>query len=191
MTATNLSESASIATDTTAGRYLTFVLAGEEYGLEILKVREIIGVMDITPVPQTPAFVAGVINLRGTVVPVINLRLRFGMEAVEQTAETCIIVVDISWDGGDAVMMGIVVDTVSEVVDIDGDHVDPAPPFGEGVTTDYILGMGKVGEKVKILLDIDKVMTREDVRVLGEVVGEAQAAFSEGGRQQTEEPDNE
>jgi purine-binding chemotaxis protein CheW len=175
-----MSEASTVAgnvdTSRLAGRYLTFVLGGEEYGLEILKVREIIGMMDITPVPQTPDFVAGVINLRGKVIPVIDLRRRFGMPAVERTSETCTIVVDIVWAGAEAVMMGIIVDTVSEVVDIEGEQIDPAPPFGAGVSTDYILGMGKVGEKVKILLDIDKVLTSETVDAIVNACDDARGA---------------
>ena len=119
--------------------------------------------MDVTPVPQTPDFVAGVINLRGKVIPVIDLRKRFEMEGVEPTAETCVIVVDTTWQDGEAVMMGLIVDTVREVVDIDDSQIDPPPPLGQGVSTEYILGMGKVGEKVKILLDIDKVISSQDM----------------------------
>jgi purine-binding chemotaxis protein CheW len=173
-----------------AGRYLTFFLAGEEYGLAILKVREIIGMMSVTPVPQTPDFVAGVINLRGKVIPVIDLRRRFGMPAVEHTSETCTIVVDIVWAGAEAVLMGIIVDTVSEVVDIDAEQIDPPPSFGAGVTTDYILGMGKVGEKVKILLDIDKVLTSETVDAIVNACGETdgtQTPAAAGPQQQPEQ----
>lgn len=140
------------------GKYLTFVLGGEEYGLEILKVREIIGVMDITSVPQTPVFVKGVINLRGKVIPVIDLRLKFGMEEAQPTDETCIIVVDI---GGS--LIGIFVDTVSEVLDVTADQIEPPPSFGSAIDTAFILGMGKIKGKVKILLDIDKVLSAEEL----------------------------
>ena len=136
-----------------AGKYLTFVLAEEEYGLEILKVREIIGAMDITSVPSTPDYVKGVINLRGKVIPVIDLRLKFSMPEAERTDQTCIIVVDV-----DNVEMGIIVDEVSEVLDIDGDQIEDSPEFGGSVDTEFILGMGKAGDSVKILLDIDKVL---------------------------------
>ncbi len=141
------------AADRRAGKYLTFGLAGEEYGLEILKVREIFGLMDITAVPQTPHFVKGVINLRGKVIPVVDLRLKFGLEEIDSTEETCIIVVDLG-----TVETGIVVDRVSEVLDIPSDSIDETPSFGGSVDTDFILGMGKIGESVKILLDIDKVL---------------------------------
>ncbi len=143
------------------GKYLTFALAHEEYGLEILKVREIIGYMDITAVPQTPHHVKGVINLRGQVIPVIDLRAKFGMETAEVTEETCIIVVEIS-QGDHTFSTGIVVDHVQEVLDIAGEDIEEAPQFGSSVNTDFILGMGKIGETVKILLDIDRVLGGED-----------------------------
>jgi len=139
------------------GKYLTFALGSEEYGLEILKVREIIGYMEITAVPQTPSYVKGVINLRGQVIPVIDLRAKFGMETAKVTDETCIIVVEIRQDGC-KFSTGIVVDHVQEVLDIDGENIEEAPQFGSTVNTDFILGMGKVGDSVKILLDIDKVL---------------------------------
>jgi purine-binding chemotaxis protein CheW len=137
------------------GKYLTFTLAGEEYGLEILRVREIIGIMDITAVPQMPAHVRGVINLRGKVVPVVDLRVKFGMPSVEYTHATCIIVVDVGTP------VGIIVDAVQEVLDIEGDQVDPPPPLGASVDTTFILGMGKLKGGVKILLDIDRILNEE------------------------------
>ena len=140
------------------GKYLTFVLRGEEYGLEILKVREIIGVLDITPVPQTPDFVKGVINLRGKVIPVVDLRLKFCMPPEAYTKETCIIVVDVN-----SLLMGTVVDTVSEVIDIAEENIEPTPSFGDKVCTDFILGMGKIKGKVKILLDIDRVLSAQEL----------------------------
>ncbi|MCK4625136.1 MAG: purine-binding chemotaxis protein CheW [Phycisphaerae bacterium] len=145
-----------------AGKYLTFVLAGEEYGLEILRVREIIGYMDITAVPQTPDYVKGVINLRGQVIPVVDLRTKFGMETAEQTEETCIIVVEIS-QGDHSISTGIVVDRVSEVLDIASGDIEDPPDFGSRVDTDFILGMGKIGDSVKILLDIDKVLAGDEL----------------------------
>jgi len=143
------------------GKYLTFALANEEYGLEILKVREIFGYMDITAVPQTPAYVKGVINLRGQVIPVVDLRAKFGMETTEVTEETCIIVVEIT-QGDRNCSTGIVVDHVQEVLDIAGENIEESPQFGASVNTDFILGMGKIGESVKILLDIDRVLGGED-----------------------------
>ena len=150
------------------GKYLTFALGPEEYGLEILKVREIIGYMDITSVPQTPAHVKGVINLRGQVIPVIDLRAKFGMETTEVTDQTCIIVVETS-RGENEFSTGIVVDRVQEVLDIDGKNIEMAPQFGQSVNTDFILGMGKVGDSVKILLDIDQVLASTDLGSLSEL----------------------
>ncbi|MCO6437423.1 MAG: purine-binding chemotaxis protein CheW [Phycisphaerae bacterium] len=148
------------------GKYLTFLLGGEEYGLEILKVREIIGIMDITKVPQTPSFVEGVINLRGKVIPVIDLRAKFGLERIAYNEQTCIIVVDVG------ALMGIIVDTVSEVHDIVSSDIEPAPSFGSSIDTSFILGMGKVKDTVKILLDIDRVLTQEElVRIADQVSG--------------------
>jgi purine-binding chemotaxis protein CheW len=143
------------------GKYLTFSLAGEEYGLEILRVREIMGMMDITPVPRTPAFVMGVINLRGKVIPVTDLRRKFNMPPSERTPLTCIIVVDVG-----KIEMGIVVDSVSEVLDIDSANIEEAPSFGLEVNTDFILGMGKTSERVTILLSIAKVLTGEEISIL-------------------------
>jgi purine-binding chemotaxis protein CheW len=144
------------------GKYLTFSLADEEYGLEILKVREIIGIMDITAVPQMPAYVKGVINLRGKVIPVIDLRLKFGLPPAEYTDQTCIVVVDVG------TLTGIIVDTVQEVLDIETAQIDPPPPLGANVDTTFILGLGKVKDEVKILLDLDKVLSTEDLREIEE-----------------------
>jgi len=147
------------------GKYLTFSLAKEEYGIGILKIKEIIGMMPITSVPQTPEYVKGVINLRGKVIPVLDLRLRFGMESMEYTERTCIIVVEIEGSSG-TVMIGIVVDAVSEVLNIKGEEIEDTPAFGTKLNTDYILGMAKTGGGVKILLDIDKVLSAEEISIL-------------------------
>ena len=144
------------------GKYLTFALGGEEYGLEIMKVREIIGYIDVTSVPQTPDYVKGVINLRGQVIPVVDLRAKFGMDTVEVTEATCIIVVEIN-QGDQNISTGTIVDEVREVLDIAGKDIEDAPEFGTSVNTDFILGMGKIGEDVKILLDIDKVLNTTDI----------------------------
>lgn len=144
-------------TGSLAGKYLTFRLSGEEYGLEILKVREIIGLMNITPVPRAPGFVRGVINLRGKIIPVIDLRAKFGMSTTEDTDETCIIVVNVASSTG-SLDMGILVDSVSEVLDIAGDEIDAPPSFGGEVETDFILGMAKTNGTVKILLAIERVL---------------------------------
>ncbi|MGH2272136.1 chemotaxis protein CheW [Anaerohalosphaeraceae bacterium U12dextr] len=149
----------SIATKPRAkeGKYLTFALGKEEYGIEILKVREIIGYMSITAVPRMPVFVKGVINLRGQVIPVIDLRCRFDMETKDITDQTCIIVVDISHEGR-SFNAGLIVDRVQEVLDIGQENIDDAPQFGTDVNTDFILGIGKAGSSIKILLDIDRVL---------------------------------
>jgi purine-binding chemotaxis protein CheW len=146
------------------GKYLTFTLADEEYGIGILKIREIIGMMPITSVPQTPPFVKGVINLRGKVIPVVDLRLRFGMQAAEYSERTCIIVVEIEGQVG-TVQIGIVVDAVSEVLNIKSDDIEETPTFGVKLHTDYILGMAKMEGGVKILLDIDHVLKTEDIEM--------------------------
>jgi purine-binding chemotaxis protein CheW len=151
---------------TRAGKYLTFALAEEEYGLEILKVREIISMSEITSVPKTPPYVKGVINLRGNVIPVIDLRLKFSMDEAPYTDETCIIVVDVN-----GVEMGIIVDHVSEVLDIAAGDIEDAPEFGANVDIDFILGMGKADSRVTILLDISKVIAAQELEMVRDVTG--------------------
>jgi purine-binding chemotaxis protein CheW len=151
------------------GKYLTFTLAEEEYGIGILKVREIIGMMPITSVPQTPSFVKGVINLRGKVIPVVDLRLKFGMAELDYTERTSIIVVEVRGMSGD-IPIGIVVDSVSEVVNIKGEDIEDTPTFGTRLDTDYILGMAKIEGGVKILLDIDRVLSSEEISALDAVM---------------------
>jgi purine-binding chemotaxis protein CheW len=144
------------------GKYLTFALAGEEYGIGILKVKEIIGLMAITTVPRTPDYVKGVINLRGKVIPVADLRLKFGMESMAYTDRTCIIVVEIS--GAErTILMGIVVDSVSEVLNIKAADIEDTPNFGSHLNTAFILGMAKISGSVKILLDIDRIFRQEEL----------------------------
>jgi purine-binding chemotaxis protein CheW len=147
------------------GKYLTFSLANEEYGIGILKIKEIIGMMPITTVPRTPEFVKGVINLRGKVIPVIDLRLRFKMEPMDYTDRTCIIVVEIESQSG-TVLIGAVVDSVSEVLNVGGDDIEETPSFGKKLDTEYILGMAKMEGGVKILLDIDQVLNNEEIAAL-------------------------
>ncbi|MBF0233342.1 MAG: purine-binding chemotaxis protein CheW [Desulfamplus sp.] len=147
------------------GKYLTFSLAGEEYGIGILQVKEIIGMMPITSVPRTPDFVKGVINLRGKVIPVIDLRLRFSIAESQYTERTCIIVVEITTDYGEMVI-GIVVDAVSEVLTIKEEHIEAPPSFGINLDSEYILGMAKLEGGVKILLDIDKVLSSKEISLL-------------------------
>ena len=147
------------------GKYLTFSLADEEYGIGILKIKEIIGLMQITTVPQTPEFIKGVINLRGKVIPVVDLRLRFGMDSMDYTERTCIIVVEIK-GANDSVQIGIVVDSVSEVLNIRGEDIEDTPAFGAKLNTDFISGMAKTEENVKILLDIDRVLSAQELESL-------------------------
>ena len=147
------------------GKYLTFSLSEEEYGIGILKIKEIIGMMPITTVPQTPDFVKGVINLRGKVIPVVDLRLRFKMDVKDYTERTCIIVVEIE-EKSRTILMGIVVDSVSEVLNIKADEIEETPTFGTKLNTDYILGMAKMEGGVKILLDIDQVLSAEEISLI-------------------------
>jgi purine-binding chemotaxis protein CheW len=165
--------------DQTAGRepkgerhhekYLSFHVGAEEFAIGVLSVREIMGILDITAVPQTPAYVKGIINLRGKVVPVVDLRLKFGLEAAEYTQRTCIIVVDVGGEAG-RMLMGVIVDSVSEVVNVAPSEVEKAPDFGEGVTIPYLLGIAKSKGKVKLLLDIEKVLHATELTRLGGLV---------------------
>ena len=147
-----------------AGKYLTFQIGKEIYGLEILKVQEIIGMMNVTRIPRTPEFVRGVINLRGKVITVIDLRRKFEMEVKEDTEKTCIVVVQVGHKTHQ-VTLGTIVDEVSEVLNINQNQIEPPPAFGENVDVDFILGMGKVGQKVIMLLDINKVLTGKEVEI--------------------------
>jgi len=151
------------------GKYLTFSMADEEYCVGILKIKEIIGMMPITTVPQTPEFVKGVINLRGKVIPVVDLRLRFGMDSIDYTERTCIIVVEIAVQA-ETIQIGIVVDSVSEVLSIKGEDIEETPTFGTKLNTDYILGMAKMDGGVKILLDIDRVLSAGEIAALEKAV---------------------
>ena len=150
------------ATTIKTGKYLTFSLEKEEYGIGILKVKEIIGMMPITSIPRTPAFVKGVINLRGKVIPVLDLRAKFEMETIAYTERTCIIVVEIDSDEA-TILIGIVVDAVCEVLNIREEEVEETPKFGTRLKHDYILGMAKRDGGVKILLNIDRVLSSEEI----------------------------
>lgn len=151
-------------------KFITFFLDKEEYAVDIHKVKEIIGLMDITHVPNTPHYIRGVLNLRGKVIPVIDLRLKFGMEFKEYGDRTSIIVMEININDRKA-LIGTVVDTVSEVLQINEDDIEETPTFGVEVNTAFVLGMAKVKGKVKILLDIDKVLTTEEISVLKSLGG--------------------
>ena len=152
-----------------AGLFLTFALGEEMYGLEILAVQEIIQMAPITVVPRTPEFVRGVINLRGKVIPVIDLRKKFEMETIEDTEHSCIIVVEVG-SNRQPVIMGIVVDQVAEVLNVANDQVEPPPVFGTTVDTDFIQGMGKVHNKVIILLDIRRVLGGEELAMVNQMI---------------------
>jgi purine-binding chemotaxis protein CheW len=141
-----------------AGKYLTFNLHGESYGIEVLKVREIIRHLNITTVPQMPDYIRGVINLRGKIIPVMDLRLRFGFPNVTNTDQTCIVVVQVKLPDGKVTPMGLVVDGVEEVLNFNATDIEQTPDFGGQIAVDYILGMAKVKGVVKVLLDIDRVV---------------------------------
>ncbi len=155
-----------------AGKYLTFKLGAELYGLEILKVQEIIGIMSVTHIPRSPEYVRGVINLRGKVIPVVDLRLKFAMEQMDDTDRTCIIVVQVATAQRE-VTMGIIVDEVSEVLEVRGEQIEPPPTFGSAVDTDFILGIGKVEQKVIMLLDVDRVLGGGELVALEQTAGQA------------------
>jgi purine-binding chemotaxis protein CheW len=156
--------------DTRAGKYLTFHLDREEFGIRVLQVREIMGLLDITAVPQTPHHVKGVINLRGKVIPVLCLRSKFGIPEAEYTARTCIIVVQVQGPAG-LMQVGIIVDAVSEVLNVVPGEIEDTPDFGGGMPTPYLLGMAKIKDKVKILLDIDQVVGTQEILGLQGLVG--------------------
>lgn len=159
--------SATTGSTAIAGKYLTVVLENEAYGIAVLKVREIMRLQKITPVPQMPAFVKGVINLRGRVIPVVDLRVKFGLKA-EFAERTCIVVVQVKLPTEQVVQMGLIVDSVEEVVTLTAAEIEPTPDFGTKVNTDYLLGMAKVKGQVKTLLDIDRVVAPETVKALVE-----------------------
>lgn len=163
-------EALSLKADAVAGtrKYLTFVLGHESYGVGVLKVREIIRMLDITNVPQMPPYVKGVINLRGKVVPVVDLRVKFALAKAENTERTCIVVVEVKSRNGSKMLMGMIVDAVEEVVTIPPADVEPTPDFGGNISTEYILGMAKVRGSVKTLLDIDGVLTADSLNLLAE-----------------------
>ena len=161
--------SSTAKTEERAGKYLVFHLGKEEFGIRVLKVREIMGIQDITAVPQTPAYVKGVINLRGKVIPVVDLRLKFGLPEIEYTQRICIIVVQVQAESH-SMLMGIVVDGVAEVLNLAPADIEDTPDFGQGVETTYLLGMAKIKGKVKILLDIDQVLTSQELQGIENVI---------------------
>ncbi len=152
----------SVAGITETVQYLTFKLADEIFAFDVAKVREILELTTITKVPQTPEFMRGVINLRGSVVPVIDLKLNFSMQRTEQTINTCIIVVEVNLHG-EAIVLGVLADSVQEVVEMEPHLIEPAPKLGTKLNTEFIKGMGKVGENFVMILDIDKVFSAEEL----------------------------
>ncbi len=143
-------------------QYLTFVLDEETFAVDVAKVREILEESNITKVPQTPDFMRGVINLRGSVVPVIDLRLKFGMSKTEKTVNTCIIVVEVEMDG-ENIILGALADSVQEVIELEPQQIEAAPHIGSRLKTDFIKGMGKIGNRFIMMLDIDKVFSSEEL----------------------------
>jgi purine-binding chemotaxis protein CheW len=143
-------------------QYLTFNLSDEVFGLDITKVREVLEFSSVTKVPRTPEFMRGVINLRGSVVPVVDLRRKFGMNDAEKTVNTCIIIVEVSFDG-DPTVLGAIADAVKEVVELDASHIEPAPSIGNRLDNQFIKGMGKHDDDFIIILDIDKVFSSEEL----------------------------
>lgn len=152
--------------DAGTNQYLTFSLGEEDFAIEIGKVREVLDYTNITKVPRTPAFLRGVINLRGSVVPVIDLRMNLNMSAIQKTVDTCIVIVDVNIEG-ETIQLGALADSVQEVVDIDPSQIGPAPKLGTKLNTDYIRGMGKRGDNFLIILDIDKVLSADELAVVG------------------------
>lgn len=150
------------------GKYLTFVLGDENYGIPILKVKEIIGMMEITKVPRTPDFIQGVINLRGKIVPIIDLRLKFKLEKMEYNERTCVIVVEVKVNDVTK-FMGIAVDSVSEVVTITKDNIEPPPEFQTDIEEAFLEGMGKVKDKVIMLLNIEKVLSKKEFSIIKDI----------------------
>lgn len=155
--------------DRSVEKYLSFHVGPEEFAVAVLSVREIIGMQDVTAVPHTPPYLKGIINLRGKVIPVVDLRLKFGMPSAEYTQRTCIVVVDIAGEDS-RMLMGVVVDSVSEVLNVSPSDIESTPDFGEGVTIPYLRGIAKSKGKVKILLDIDKVLSTTEISGLGSML---------------------
>lgn len=151
--------------DTQKGRFLTFALGKEDYGIEIIYVTEIIGIQAITEIPELPNYVKGIINLRGKIIPVMDVRLRFKKEPMDYTDRTCIIVIDIK-----EISIGLIVDTVSEVISIEDGNIVPPPSMKTGFQNKYVKGIGKVGNDVKLLLDCERILSEEEVENLASVV---------------------
>ncbi len=156
-------------------QYLTFKLGDEVFALDISKVREVLDFPTITKVPRTPDFMRGVINLRGSVVPVVDLRLKFGMTMTENTVNTCVIITEVQVDG-ESTVLGALADSVQEVVDLEPDRIEPAPRIGTRLNTEFIRGMGKHNDRFIIILDIDRIFSAEELSLVQEAQGEAGGA---------------
>jgi purine-binding chemotaxis protein CheW len=154
-----------VDTITEVRQYLTFKLSDEVYALDVAKVREVLDFTTVTKIPRTPEFMRGVINLRGNVVPVVDLRLGFGLSKTEKTVNTCIIVVEVDLEG-ESTIIGALADSVEEVIDLEPDQIEPPPRIGTGIKTDFIHGMGKRDSRFIMILDIDKVFSTEDLALL-------------------------
>jgi purine-binding chemotaxis protein CheW len=165
---TTLERSVATKADVTrlAGKYMGFQLGKETFGVEILKVQEIIGMLDVTAVPRTPDFVRGVINLRGRVIPVVDLRRKFNLTEIQDTELTCIVVVQVTVAQGQ-VTMGVIVDQVSEVMNITADNVEPTPSLGHAEAEKFLLGIGKFNQTVVLLLDVDRILSHGEWNLVG------------------------
>ena len=160
----------SVTSITEAAQYLTFKLAEEIFAVEVAKVREILEYINITKVPRTPEFMRGVINVRGSVVPVLDLRLKFGMSVTEQSINTCIIVLEIDFEG-ETTILGALADSVQEVIELEPDQIEPAPKIGTQLKTEFIKGIGKRELEFIMILDIDRVFSAEELEAVYEQQG--------------------
>lgn len=169
--AIQVEERGASGTQKLAGKYLTFAIQGESYGVDVLRIREIIRLTNITAVPQMPAYVRGVINLRGKIIPVLDLRLRFGFTGVENTELTCIVVVQVQLAEGKQTQMGLIVDGVEEVLNLAAADIEETPDFGSALSTEYMVGMAKVKGVVKTLLNIDRVLSADAALQISSALG--------------------
>jgi len=158
-----------------ASQFLTFMLSGEEFAVPIMKVKEIIEYSDLTNVPMVPEFIAGAINLRGSVVPVVNLAIKFGMSPGEITRRTCVVIMEVEMDD-EQIVMGVLVDKVLQVIDIADENIDSAPSLGAQIRTDFIRGMAKLDDRFVIILAINRVLSSGEITVLGNINNETEAA---------------
>jgi len=163
----------SIAEKTDASQFLTFRLAEDIFAIDVIMAKEVLDFADVTKVPQTPDYMLGVINLRGSVVPVVDMRLKFGMPETDMTRDSCIIVVEVDVEG-EAVTVGALADSVQEVMDIEESQIEPPPRIGTKLNTEFIKGMGNLGEKFVIILDINKVFSADDLDFARNVSEEAE-----------------